>query len=405
MVGFWLSKRPNSAQWCRTWFDPKTRQTRRASLGTLDAEVAEQNLAIWIAKNVGTKRAEPGDVSIAHIFMRYYERRGKHTIGAKAQSTSLAMILDAVPEGMALDDFTLDAQEDVVRQLEARHYAAGTIKRGMGAAKAAVNWAWRNNEIDRPMPFLRLPDGQGRERVLSISELAHLWDADMPEHLRVFLALCIGTAGRPDALLQLTRSRCDIERGTINLNPAGRLQTKKRRPILPIPDWLLPWIERSEASIVTYRGKPVQKIAGAFQTVRDAAGFGSDVTAYTLRHTVATELAARGVPEMEIAAVLGHTMPNMRTTGRYVHVSPNRLAGARAALNDIVKEIGRVAKLPMDPSALRASCVAPPDLLASPLPDNPLKVGAGEGIRTLDPNLGKIALILRHRIPTYAKAL
>ncbi len=392
IVGFWLSKRPNSEQWCRTWFDQTTRQTRRASLGTVDAEVAEQSLALWIAKNVGTKRAEPRDVSIARIFARYHERHGKYAVGGKAQGLSLAMILEAVPEGMALDEFTLDAQEDVVRRLRAKPYAAGTIKRGMGAAKAAINWAWRNNEIDRPVPFLRLPDGQGRERVLSIPELARLWDAEMPEHLRVFLALCIGTAGRPDALLQLTRSRCDIERGTINLNPAGRPQTKKRRPILPLPEWLLPWIERSEASIVTYRGKPVQKIAGAFQTLRDAAGFGPDVTAYTLRHTVATELAARGVPEMEIAAVLGHTMPNMRTTGRYVHVSPSRLAAARTGLSDIAKEIGRVAILPLDPSVLRASCVAKANASASFLQANPLITGAGEGIRTLDPNLGKVVL-------------
>ena len=33
------------------------------------------------------------------------------------------------------------------------------------------------------------------------------------------------------------------------------------------------------------------------------------------------------------------------------------------------------------------------------------KSGAGEGIRTLDPNLGKVALILRHDIPTYSRTL
>ena len=33
------------------------------------------------------------------------------------------------------------------------------------------------------------------------------------------------------------------------------------------------------------------------------------------------------------------------------------------------------------------------------------KTGAGDGIRTHDPNLGKIALMLRHGILTYARAL
>ena len=68
----------------------------------------------------------------------------------------------------------------------------------------------------------------------------------MPEHVRVFLALAIGTAARPEAILQLNRFQCDLERGTINLNPPGRVQTKKRRPILPMPDWLRPWVEAAE---------------------------------------------------------------------------------------------------------------------------------------------------------------
>ncbi len=101
----------------------------------------------------------------------------------------------------------------------------------------------------------------------------------MSDHMRAFLAILIGTAARPEAALQLTRFQCDLERGTINLNPPGRAQTKKRRPILPMADWLRPWIEAADGHLVAYRGRPVRKIAGAFQTLRDVAGFGPDVTA------------------------------------------------------------------------------------------------------------------------------
>lgn len=31
---YWLSQRANSPFWCRTWYDPRTQQTHRASLGT-----------------------------------------------------------------------------------------------------------------------------------------------------------------------------------------------------------------------------------------------------------------------------------------------------------------------------------------------------------------------------------
>ena len=201
----------------------------------------------------------------------------------------------------------------------------------------------------------------------------------MPGHVRVFLALAIGTGARPEAILQLNRFQCDLERGTINLNPPGRMQTKKRRPILPMPDWLPP------AAVLARH-----LVAGAFQTMRDLAGFGPDVTAYTLRHTIGTELAARGVPELEIAALMGHRMPNSQSTGRYIHVAPDRLVSARKALDEIASEIGRVAARPISPeTSVRASCV----LLPKPrVTLTRWKSGAGEGIRTLDPNLGKVVL-------------
>ena len=125
--------------------------------------------------------------------------------------------------------------------------------------------------------------------------------------------------------------------------------------------------------------------------MRDAAGFGPDVTAYTVRHTIGTELAARGVPELEIAALMGHRMPNSRTTGRYIHVAPDRLASARKALDEIASEIERVAARPISPeTSVRASSVLLPKPRVSLTHCNP---GAGEGIRTLDPNLGKVMLL------------
>jgi integrase len=212
----------------------------------------------------------------------------------------------------------------------------------------------------------------------------------MPDHIRVFLALAVGTAARPQALLQLTRFQCDLGRGIINLNPAGRVQTKKRRPVLPMADWLRPWIERASGPLVAYRGRPVAKIAGAFRTLRESAGFGSDVTAYTVRHTIGTELAARGVPELDIALIMGHRVPSNRTTGRYIHVAPERLTSARKALDEIAVEIGRAAARPISPeTTVRASCVLLPKSRVSA---KPWKHGAGEGIRTLDPNLGKVVL-------------
>jgi integrase len=388
LKGYWLSQRSGSAMWYRTWFDADTRQTRRVSLGTDDLESAKLALNAWISENLNPHDANPREVTLAGVFARYLRSFEPRHPGAASQLISLRMIDKVVRSELTVADFTPGVQNEVARALMKRGYAQSSIKRAFGSAKAAVNWAWKEGQIDRQIPFISLSEGQGRERILSIDELARLWDADMPNHVRVFLALAIGTASRPKAVLELRRSQCDLERRVINLNPPGRAQTKKRRPILPMADWLAPWIERSDEYVVEFRGKPVQKLAGAFQTMRDAAGFGFDVTAYTIRHTIATELAVRGVPEIEIASTLGHYMPQFRTTGRYIHYAPDYLAHARRALESVAADIGRRASKPLTPEALRASCV-------SPLPwdrnDNTAKsliTGAGEGIRTLDPNLG-----------------
>ena len=378
---YWPSRRPGSAQWCRTWFDPDARQTRRASLGTDDFAEACVALAAWVTQHIPGRHEDARDTTLARVFVRYQQQHGRHIVGADAQRRSLAVVLRHIPEGMAVAEFTLDAQRQAVLAMQRGNYGAGTIKRAIGAAKAAVNWAWNNGELDRPIPFLKVGEGQGRERVLSVAELAQLWSVGMPDHVRAFLATLIATAARPEAALQLTRFQCDLERGVINLNPPGRVQTKKRRPTLPMPAWFRPWVEAAEGHIVAYRGKPVAKIAGAFQTMRDAAGFGFDVTAYTIRHTVATELMARGVPELEIAAILGHRMPNSRTTGRYLHVAPERLASARAALDDLANDIDRLAGRPMVPTKLRASCVLVTERVGGSLTAKSLKSGAAIGTR------------------------
>ena len=82
---------------------------------------------------------------------------------------------------------------------------------------------------------------------MKVAELAALWDAADPPHLRMFLLLLRGTAGRPAAVLKLTREQCDLDRGLIDLNPPGRAQTKKRRPVVLMPDFLRPWILQAVA--------------------------------------------------------------------------------------------------------------------------------------------------------------
>ncbi len=55
-----------------------------------------------------------------------------------------------------------------------------------------------------------------------------------------------------------------------------------------------------------------------------------DASAHSLRHTFASRLAARGVPMQAIADLLGQNVA--RTTARYMHLQPEHLKQAMAAL-------------------------------------------------------------------------
>ena len=387
---YWLSRRPNSPVWCRTWFNATSRQTSRASLGTDDIAAARLALAKWVTLNGHRAAQQSRDVLIGDVFARYYEKHGQHTAGAGVQRRNLFLALERIQEGATVAEFTLDAQHTLTRRMEADGYQPGTIKRVMGAAKAAVQWAWKNGELERPIPFLTVQDGATRERVMEAGEIAALWDHAEQFHLRMFILLLLATAARPAAVLELAREQCDLDRGLINLNPYGRPQTKKRRPVIPMPEFLRPWIRQAPSGpLVQFRGKAVAKVNKTWRDARSTAGLDDAVVPYTIRHTIATELRARGVPELELAGLLGHSMPNFRTTGRYAKYAPTHLSAARAAIDEFMTEISRAATRPTYPNFdLRVSCV----LVTSSPVSKPLISGAGEGIRTLDPNLGKVVL-------------
>ncbi len=388
---YWLSQQKGSPYWYRTWFDAGTRQTRRQSLGVEDFDRAHELLAQWVTFNVLMHRAEPQRVKLADVFTRYYQEHAVEKASAVSIRRHLFLALELVDGDPFVSDFGTLPQERLIAALRKRDYAPGAVKRIMTSVKAAVLWAWKREIITSHPPFVSVEDGEPRERVLSIAEMAALWDAAEQSHLQAFIMGLICTMARPSAVLDLTVFQCDLDRGIIDMNPPGKERTKKRRPVVPMASALRPWIQAADGHLVTYRGKSVEKLNAAWRTAREAAGLSDDVVPYSIRHTMATELRARGVPELEIAGILGHHMPNFRTTGRYAKYAPNYLGAARQAIDEIITEIGRAATRPTFPDieTVRGSCV----LTNSNAGLQTLgRIGAGEGIRTLDPNLGKVVL-------------
>ncbi len=196
---------------------------------------------------------------------------------------------------------------------------------------------------------------------MSLEECAALFRAAKLPHLHDYLVLAFATGARPEAILQLDRQQLDFDLGIVRLNPPGRVQNKKRRPSLPLVGALHVFRDRGAGPLVAYNEKPLASIKTAFRQARKTAGLGDDVTPYTVRHTVATEMRKRSVPVWEIAAWLGHTT-GYTTTERYAKISPEALSGAIRAINsffiDLESLLGRSFSKPSN-NPVRATSVLP----------------------------------------------
>ena len=135
-----------------------------------------------------------------------------------------------------------------------------TISRDVAALRGALTWAWKNQRIERPPFIADVPAQQkapARDRDLSMEEVVALMDAcagrDDREHLLRYIVLGLGTAGLPDAILELTSDNIDYKRGSIDPRKRGRLHPCKRRAIVPIANGVLPWVSGIDGKIIVYR--------------------------------------------------------------------------------------------------------------------------------------------------------
>lgn len=248
-----------------------------------------------------------------------------------------------------------------------------TISRDLAALRCALNWAWKNHRLEH-VPFIRdVPAHEKappRDRVLSFQEVGRILDlcADRPEreHVVRFIILALGTAGRPQAILDLTDKHVDLDRNLADFS-GGKAHPRKRRPIIPLAKHVRPWVKGIRGKLIRYRvpiaeknrepGAPdffereTRSIRTAWNAICAEAGI-EDATPKTLRHTMLTWLAQRGVPLEQLQLLAGHSSKS--TTARnYIHLSPDYLQTAIDQIDAIFEELAKHTKVflpcPSDP--------------------------------------------------------
>jgi integrase len=364
---FFLDKRPNSPNWCVCWFDPEARQTRRASLGTSDLQVAKVGLAEYVTKNESLKDAKPGEVPLEAILIRYYEQHAKHIRSAEQARISLGIWSDHFA-GATVSELTPKRQEAFVAFLQAKGFKPSYVSRILSVGRAALTRAWKRGELASQIFVADVERNFEAEaerfRNLERDEVTRLLvAASQTPHLFTFCIIALNTLARPDAVLDLGPGQVDLRRRLIALNPKGREQTKKYRPVVPISATLLPWVQSCDgARFVTHFGRPVASIKKSFAKAACSAGL-PGVTPYSLRHTMATEMRAGDVPEWEVKGMLGHSAD--RTTERYAKYRPDYLGKAVAAIDayfdDLRAEFSRELSCVFS-ARVRASSVLVPSL-------------------------------------------
>jgi integrase len=253
-------------------------------------------------------------------------------------------------------------------QLRFRHWRAEagvgghTISRDLAALRGALNWAWKNQRIEHP-PFIADVPPQdkapARDRVLTFEEIAKIMDACVGrpdrEHLVRFMVIELGTAGRPEAVLALTDENVDLKRGLIDPTQPGKVHTRKRRVVVPIARHVLPWVSNVKGKLIKYRvpiakknrvpngpeffERETKSIKTVWNSVCEQVGV-KGATPKTLRHTMLTWLAVRGVPYEQRMALGGHA-PKGTTARNYEHLTPDYLRGAIREVDAFFDELSK----------------------------------------------------------------
>lgn len=220
----------------------------------------------------------------------------------------------------------------------------GTVHVELGYLRAAVRFARVKRRWITQEPFIPLPrKPEPKDVHLTKDEASRLIDAASGHHVKLFIILALSTAGRAEAILDLTWTRIDFERRKVYLRDPDKPVTIKGRAITPMNETAFRALSEARPGavsqhVIEWGGERVHSVKKS--VARAAAKAGVTCTPHVLRHTAAVWMAEAGIPMEQIAQYLGHR--DINTTRRvYAKFSPDYLKSAASALELNTVDIGR----------------------------------------------------------------
>ena len=385
---YWLGKRSGKKNWFRCWYSVGSGRTERASLGTDDLEEAKIRLRDWYFKNHGAQDDAADQILLCDVIRIYYEDHARKLRSHEAARIGLTHWINFFEATETVESATTPQKIDrFIEHLQEDGRSPAYINRILTSGRAAINRAWKKGMITSA-PFIRsleVGETEPKGRPLSLDELRHFYHLAETPHLRAFILWGIATAARPEAVQLLHSDQIDQDAGIINLNPLGRKQTKKHRPTVKLPPSIIPFIVPGYQ--VAFRGQPPAEIKTSWRKQRAKCKLDDKVNPYSLRHTIARYLRASGVPAWQVSSQLGHKKKDLSTTEIYAPHDPSYLSASVDAIDQFLKDLlVEPSEDEMQSWHLRGTPEASQN---SQIIDF---IGAGDEIRTHDPNLGKVVL-------------
>ncbi|MET4072592.1 integrase [Bradyrhizobium sp. S3.2.6] len=249
---YWLIRDRATDVYYVSWYDDETRQTRRRTLRTSSGVEAEK-IAEQLEKNgiTGDPKAflDKKPMTLTGEVLDHYKkvrvpkiRSGDAAISAI--ENYLRPALGNMPVAVLRKRDISNFQDRLIQE----GHKIGYVSRISSTLRAALNLAVDDEEIPAApiVPEIRgdaeIEAEELRGRELTILEVAKLFDAISDIHMLNYSIAEINTAARPEAVLELVAEQIDWQYKLIELNPPGRIQTKKFRPIMRISATWTPWL-------------------------------------------------------------------------------------------------------------------------------------------------------------------
>lgn len=389
------------------WYDPQTGKVRRKSTRRSDVRLASQALDEHYLATSDPTAHDKLAYSVQDAMADYWLEAGQHRSSAEAIKARLKLIsrfFEAeIQEGRLRDPIMPADLNDALlgrfRRWAVKVDQIATRKRGPDGewtfsyrprspataeeSVISLKAALKHNEkrlSHVPLLKHKVRDAVTPERAfrLSTGNLAEMLDftakgagnyaghSDRLLPLRRYLIGAISTVARPDAIfdmsVQTSREQWLRHHDIYALNPRGRVQTKKVRPVVPVTSILSDWLEATDEWFVCRewdiegpgcaleaRQRRVASVDSAWATVCQKLGVPPGWGPKLIRHSVATILAAKRVDPVELEILLGHR-PLKKTTGRYAIFHPDYLLTVREAIEALWSELKQLCQYPLHPS-------------------------------------------------------